>query len=325
MSGPQSNSGKRVENSNKGMPLLKVLVIGYGSIGQRHARVLMELGCRVAVVSRRSIAFEPSYSELSQALSVWQPDYVVVANRTSEHFQTVEGLTQYGFRDFLLIEKPLFDQSAEVPRQNFSCIAVGYNLRCHPLLRRLKSFVNNACNILTAHVYVGSYLPHWRPDADYRQSYSAKQEDGGGVLRDLSHELDYVLWLFGCWHKLTAHGGRFSGLEIDTEDAFSLLMETECCPLVAIHMNYLDRVPRREIIVNTNQHTCWVDLIKNKITFDGIEESVTVARDDTYRSEHTAMLEGNIEGLCTVEEAMETLVTIQAAEQAVLSRIWIER
>ena len=325
MSGPQINSGKRVGNFEKGVSSLKALVIGYGSIGRRHARVLVELGCCVAVVSRRSVAFDPSYSELSEALSAWQPDYVVVANRTSQHFQTVQGLTQYGFRDCLLIEKPLFAQPVEVPEQNFSHIAVGYNLRCHPLLRRLKSFMNDAGNILTAHIYVGSYLPHWRPDTDYRQSYSAKRKDGGGVLRDLSHELDYVLWLFGHWDKLTAHGGRFSGLEIDTEDAFSLLMKTEYCPLVSIHMNYLDRVPRREIIVNTNRHTCWVDLIKNKITFDGIEEFVTVARDDTYRAEHTAMLEGNIEGLCTVDEAMETLVTIQAAEQAALSCTWIER
>jgi len=181
------------------MPPLKALVIGYGSIGQRHVRVLMELGCRVAVMSRRSVTFMPSYSELSQALSAWQPNYVVVANRTSEHFQTVEAIAQYGFQGFVLIEKPLFDQPNEMPNENFSHIAVGYNLRCHSLLRLLKSFLDDADNMLTAHVYVGSYLPLWRPDADYRKSYSAKRKEGGGVLRDLSHELDYVFWLFGRW------------------------------------------------------------------------------------------------------------------------------
>ena len=307
------------------MPPLKALVIGYGSIGRRHARVLTELGCRVAVMSRRSIVFEPSYSKLSEALSVWQPGYVVIANRTSEHFQTVEALAQYGFRDYVFIEKPLFDQSSEMPKQSFSHIAVGYNLRCHPLLRRLKSFLDDAGNMLTAHVYVGSYLPHWRPDTDYRKSCSAKSKEGGGVLRDLSHELDYVIWLFGHWQRLTAHGGHLSKLEIDTEDAFCLIMETEFCPLVSIHMNYLDRVPRREIIVNTDHHTCWVDLIKNKITVDGIEEFVTVGRDDTYRAEHKAILEEKMEGICTVEEAMETLVTIETAEKASLLHTWVER
>jgi predicted dehydrogenase len=325
MSGPQSNSGKRVENSDKRTPSVKALVVGYGSIGQRHVRVLMELGYRVAVMSRRSIAFEFSYSELSEALSAWQPGYVVIANRTSEHFQTVEALVQYGFRGFVLIEKPLFENPAEIPEHNFSHVGIGYNLRCHPLLTRLKSFLNGAGNMLTAHVYVGAYLPLWRPDSDYRQSYSAKRKEGGGVLRDLSHELDYVLWLFGHWQRLTAHGGHFSKLEIDTEDAFCLIMETECCPLVTIHLNYLDRVPRREIIVNTNRHTCRVDLIKNKITFDGVEESATVDRDGTYRVEHQAMLGGNIEDLCTVKEGMETLLTIQAAEKVASSHIWIGR
>lgn len=314
-----------MENSEKRMPSSKALVIGYGSIGQRHARVLIELGCHVAVMSRRSIQFESCYSELSEALSRWQPNYVVVANRTGEHFHTVEALAQDGFRGCVLIEKPLFEHPVEMPENNFSHVAVGYNQRCHPLLRRLKSFVEDAGNILTAHVYVGSYLPHWRPDSDYRECYSAKRKEGGGVLRDLSHELDYVLWLFGRWQRLTAHGGHLSGLEIDTEDAFCLIMETEYCPLVSIHMNYLDRVPRREIIVNTDRHTYSVDLIKNKIMVDSVEESVTVAWDDTYRVEHKAMLEGNVEGLCTVQEAMETLFTIQAAEKAASSHMWIER
>jgi len=311
--------------SDKGIPSLKALVIGYGSIGQRHARLLMELGCHVAVMSSRSVEFEPCYSELSEALSQWHPSYVVISNRTSEHRQAIETLAQYGFQDCVLIEKPLFDQPAEMPKHNFSQLAIGYNLRCHPLLRRLKSFLDDSEDILTANIYVGSYLPHWRPNTDYRKSYSATMKEGGGVLRDLSHELDYVIWLFGHWQALTAHGGHLSRLDIDTDDAYCLIMETEYCPLVSLHMNYLDRVARREIIVNTEHHTYWVDLIKGKISLDGVEESLTVARDDTYRVEHRAMMEGNIKGLCKVDEAMEILVTIENAEQASLSRTWVER
>ena len=179
--------------------------------------------------------------------------------------------------------------------------------------------------MVTANIHVGSYLPDWRPNADYRQSYSAKRDQGGGVLRDLSHELDYALWLFGPWRRLTASGGRLGPLEIDSDDAYTLLMETQRCPLVSIHLNYLDRVPRREILVNTDQHTVRVDLINNTIAIDGVRESVTVARDDTYRAEHQAMMSGNAEGLCTLEEAMETLVTIEAAERVAASHVWIAR
>lgn len=303
----------------------KTLVIGYGSIGQRHARLLTELGCQVAVVSRRSIDFAPGYSELPRALSDWQPDYVVVADRTSEHRQTIESLVEHGFQGHVLVEKPLFDHLSALPRHNFLLAAVAYNLRCHPLLTKLKFLLDDSAQLVTASIHVGSYLPEWRPNTDYRQSYSAKRDQGGGVLRDLSHELDYALWLFGPWRRLTASGGHLSHLEIDSDDAYTLLMETRCCPLVSIHMNYLDRVPRREILVNTDQHTVRVDLINNTIAIDGVQEGVIVARDDTYRAEHEAILAGKAEGLCTLEEAMETLITIEAAERASVSHTWIAR
>ena len=304
---------------------LKALVIGYGSIGQRHARLLAELGCQVAVMSRRPIRFSLCYSGLSEALVYWQPNYVVVANRTSEHHQTIEALVQYGFQGRVLVEKPLFDRPSELSTHAFSQVSVAYNLRCHPLLTRLKTFLDYSANLVTANIYVGSYLPDWRPNTDYRQSYSTKKSEGGGVLRDLSHELDYVFWLFGPWRRLTALGGHFSQLEVDSEDACSLLMETERCPLITIHMNYLDRGHRREIFVNTDHHTIRVDLIKNTLEKNGVQEVFSVARDDTYCAQHQAMLDGNVEGLCTLGEAMETLFTIEAAEKAALSHIWIER
>lgn len=305
--------------------LLKVLVIGYGSIGQRHARLLTDLGCRVAVVSRRSIGFAPAYSELPQALSDWQPDYVVVADRTGEHRQTIEALVEHGFQGRVLIEKPLFDQLSTLPRHDFSLAAVAYNLRCHPLLMKLKSLLDSSAQLVTASIYAGSYLPDWRPNTDYRQSYSSRKNQGGGVLRDLSHELDYALWLFGPWQKLTASGGHLSQLEIDSDDAYTLLMETVRCPSVSVHLNYLDHAPRREILVNTDQHTVRVDLINNTMAVDGVQEAVTVARDDTYRTEHQAILAGKAKELCTLEEALETLATIEAAERASASHTWISR
>lgn len=303
----------------------RALVIGYGSIGERHARLLNELDAEVAVVSRRSIDFSPRYSDLTQALSDWRPEYVVVADETDRHYQSIKTLVQHGFHGRVLVEKPLFDRVSKLPCHGFSMAEVAYNLRCHPLLTRLKSLLDDSPQLLTANIYVGSYLPDWRPDTDYRQSYSAKNEQGGGVLRDLSHELDYALWLFGPWRRMTASGGRLSPLEIDSDDAYTLIMETQRCPLVSIHMNYLDRVPRRDILVNTDQHTIRVDLIESTITVDGVQECLTVERDDTYRAEHRAMMSGNVDGLCTFAEAMETLVTVEAAERAASSHTWIER
>ncbi|MGK7873273.1 MAG: Gfo/Idh/MocA family protein [Xenococcaceae cyanobacterium] len=304
---------------------MKAIIIGYGSIGQRHARLLTELGCQVAVVSRRPIEYSPCFSNLTKALIDWQPSYVVIASRTSEHYKDIQILIKSNFNGIVLVEKPLFEQYLQIPENKLIQGAVAYNLRFHPLLQKLKKILNNASSVITVNVYVGSYLPNWRSQTDYRQSYSAHRQEGGGVLRDLSHELDYVLWLFGSWRRLTAIGGQFSPLEIDSDDVYSLLMETESCPLVSLHINYLDRLPRREIIVNTDSKTIHIDLSQNKIDINGVQETITLEKDATYRSEHQAILAGDFTRLCSFEEARETLLTIEASEQAARSHTWVER
>lgn len=304
---------------------MKVLVIGFGSIGRRHSVVLKELGLDVAILSRRDHASTSVYASLSLALSEFQPDYVVVANKTSEHLKTVERLHQNGFHGRLLIEKPLFCSPAQMSFDGFSQVGVGYNLRFHPLLGRLKLLLHASKQLVTANIYVGSYLPDWRKGVDYRLNYSANRSEGGGVLRDLSHELDYTLWLFGAWKRLTALGGHFSPLEIDADDVCSIIMETENCPLVTIHINYLDRLPKRELTVNTEDHTYRVDLVKNLIATDTIEQSESLDRNATYRAEHMAMIEGNNRVLCSIDEALEILYIIEAVEEASRTHGWIER
>ncbi len=304
---------------------MKVLVIGFGSIGQRHTRILKEMGCDVGVLSRRNIDFVPHFPDLKIALRDYQPEYIVIANRTNEHLQNLVDLISLGFSGHLMVEKPLFHELSKIPTHSFNKTAVAYNLRSHILLKKLKTFLEDAGQLITANIYVGSYLPNWRVNTDYTQSYSAKKSQGGGVLRDLSHELDYTFWLFGSWRRLTASGGTLSDLKIDSGDAYTILMETQHCPLVSIHMNYLDRIPRREILVNTQNYTIRVDLVKNSIAIDGVEELINISIDDSYRSQHQSMLTGNIEELCSLEEAIDTLVTIGAVEKAALSHKWIER
>jgi len=304
---------------------VKTLVVGYGSIGRRHVRLLDEMGCPVAVVSRQSVDSVPCFSNLEEAISCWHPEYVVVANSTSEHRQTLENLIHYKFAGRLLMEKPLFDKVSEPLPHGFSHAAVAYNLRCHPLIIRLRELLTPLVRITTATIYVGSFLPDWRPGTDYRKSCSASKEKGGGVLRDLSHEIDYAMLLFGPWRRLTALGGRLGTLDINSDDGFSLLMETRSAPLVTLHMNYLDKIPKREIRITTDQDSIHVDLIKNTLTTTHEKTSYEVARDDTYLSQHRLMLKGDTQTLCSIKEAMETLITIEAAEKAASSNTWITR
>lgn len=298
------------------------LVIGQGSIGQRHARVLNTLGCDVAVVSRHGSGRYRGYADLDVALARETPSYVVIANETAAHGGTLQALAARDFAGTVLVEKPLFKDPAAVPENAFRGLFVGYQLRFHPAVVWLANAVagQRAVNVT---VTAGSYLPDWRPGRDYRQVYSADAAAGGGVLRDLSHELDLVTWMLGPWQALCALGGRLGTLQISSDDSFALLAETERCPLVSVYLGYLDRTPRREIVVNTDMHTLSADLIDGRVARDGAAELRQCDRDAPIADMHRAALEGRHDRLCTAGQALKVLDMIAAAERSAQDRSWV--
>lgn len=303
---------------------MRSLVIGYGSIGARHARVLAELGCHVAVVSGREVDHERRYGTVAEALQAEEPEYIVIANRTADHLQTLTELAGLGYQGNVLVEKPLFDQVYEIPEHSFKGLYVAYNLRFHPLIERLQERLQGQ-KVLSVQAYVGQYLPTWRPGSDYRDSYSARRAEGGGVLRDLSHELDYLNWLCGGWQQLTALGGHYSHLDIDSDDIFSIMMTTNDCPIVSVQLNYLDRRTHREILVNTDTETIKVDLVQGTIAINGEVEQVKAERNTTYIKQHQAVLSGATQHLCTIEQGLDVMRMIEAAEKSEQQKVWITR
>lgn len=303
---------------------MNVLIVGYGSIGAQHARLAASLGCNVAVLSRRSIAFPKIYGDLTQALQAHAPDYVVIANATNEHYGTLCQLAQAGYTGTVLVEKPIFGQLEAIPALPFRAVFVAYNLRFHPINQRIKSLLQGE-RILSVQAYVGQYLPDWRPSVDYRQSYSASARRGGGALRDLSHELDYLTWMLGGWNTVTALGGQFSPLEIDSDDVYALLLATPKCPVVSIQLNYLDRLSRRFFLINTARSTIEADLISGTLTINDQVESYPIDREQTYLAMHRAIHDGRTDSLCWLEDGLDVLRLIDAAEDAAAHCTWMIR
>jgi predicted dehydrogenase len=302
----------------------KALVIGYGSIGQRHARVLEALGHEVAVVSRRVVEHPRGYPELAAALAEFRPDYAVIANETSLHRPTYRALMAAGFAGTVLVEKPLFHDLAADDERAAPHAFVAYNLRFHPLLLRLREWMQGR-ELLAATIHVGQHLATWRPQRDFRQSYSSQKSLGGGVLRDLSHELDYVLWLFGPWKRVTALGGATGALGIDADDRWSILIECERCPQVSVTLSYLDHAPSRRIAVNARDDSASVEFFS--FTFaqgDGKNpERIEVEREESYRRQHAAILSGTPGAACTYAEGYDVLRLIDAVERAAAEKRWL--
>lgn len=300
------------------------LVVGYGSIGQRHSRILTEMGYQVALVTRQNPDGQTRFPNVSSAFSALKPDYVVVANETAGHYKTLLDLIKVGFSGPVLIEKPLFSEAVEIPDNKFIKLGVAYNLRFSPVMQELRKAIQGKA-IISLSIYCGQHLSFWRPGRDYEKCYSASKQQGGGVLRDLSHDLDAALWLCGPWEKATACIGHFSELKINSEDVASIILETRNCPLVSVELNYLDRVSRREIIAHTTEHTYRVDLVGGIFEEDGIEKIMLSDKDYSYRAEHIAMLKSDASCICSAEEGLEINRLIEKLEEASVKKIWVVR
>lgn len=218
------------------MRIDRVLVVGLGSIGQRHLRLARELlpDADIRVLRHQECDSTPEYADgcfprLEQALD-FAPQIAVIASPATFHLDMARSLAQAGVH--LLVEKPLAASPAGIPFLLESCRAqglvllTGYNLRFLPSLQRFRSQLkeDRIGRVLSVRCEIGQYLPSWRPDADYRLGVSARRELGGGALLELSHELDYLRWIFGevDWVKATL--SRQSSLEIDVEDTAHLIL-----------------------------------------------------------------------------------------------------
>ncbi|HMO61132.1 MAG TPA: Gfo/Idh/MocA family oxidoreductase [Ferruginibacter sp.] len=201
---------------------MKILIVGLGSIGQRHAACLQKMpGVDIAVLrtNKGTLKEKSGYTEfynIEDALA-YQPDGVVIANPTSLHVETALPFLQRGIKT--LIEKPIAQSHADAEKLSpFSNnLLVAYCVRFLPLINIIKEIAAGE-RIYKISFKRSYYLPKWHPYADYRTEYTAKKELGGGVIRTLSHEIDLMLYLFGEPVSTTGVTDKISALEIDTDD-----------------------------------------------------------------------------------------------------------
>lgn len=291
------------------------LVVGLGSIGQRHLRVLTELGVHVAGVSAH-LREADVFSNLDDALSKHDPAYVVVATPTGLHHRALQLLIAIEYPGTILVEKPLVARLSEIPEGIEGLdISVGYNLRFHPAVRAFEDLVRGE-NIVTATAYAGQYLPDWRPGRDYSSTSSASTAAGGGVLRDLSHELDLLIWLFGTWDWVAGFGGRFSSLDIESDDVWGVMAAFARCRHAMVHLDYLHRDGKRELVAVGEAQTIELDLARKTVIVDGKAERFEVDSDTSYREMHRALLGADRSRVCSLTEGLGVVHFIEAIEEA---------
>jgi predicted dehydrogenase len=299
---------------------LNALVIGFGSIGKRHVEVLSKIDMieKIDIVTAQDISGYRIFRSLEDIDNLDQYDYFIIASETFKHFDQIEYLEKNTKNKIIFCEKPLFETDRKLKIVN-NYVFVGYVLRFHPLLQKLKNLLENE-KILSATINCGQYLPTWRSGIDYRISYSAHKSQGGGVLLDLSHEIDYVQWLFGNMVDIKSYQTKISDLEIDSDDLVTMISKTEKGIIVTLSIDYISKITYRKIMVHSNENTYILDFINNVLiqkNKNGIElkyQSEDLERNAMFEKMHTSVL-SNQHNTCTYKEAKNVMKTISIIQE----------
>jgi len=238
---------------------LRFLVIGCGSIGERHISNLIALNMEdilafdVRSDRRGEVESRLGITTLDNLEDAWghRPDAALITVPSSLHIPLALQAAKHGCH--LFIEKPLSDRLEgvdvllEAVRERNLVTLVGCNMRFHPGLMQVKALIEGGAvgHVIAARVEVGQYLPDWHPLEDYRHAYSAQQDLGGGVILDAIHEIDYVQWMLGEVQTVACFAGKLSHLEIETEDTAAILLRFVSGAIGEVHMDYVQRAYSR--------------------------------------------------------------------------------
>jgi predicted dehydrogenase len=261
-----------------------VLIVGLGSIGRRHVGIIKNLFPEINIVALRhkqcdkndidELGLYKCVTSIDEAIAK-NPQAAIIANPASKHMDVAKKLASKGVN--LLIEKPISDSSKDVQElidicyQNKVTLMTGYNLRFLPSLIEFKKQTHSVRigKIYSVRAEIGQYLPNWRPEIDYRNSVSAQKSLGGGVLLELSHEIDYLSWIFGRVDWVKSHVSKQSDLEIDVEDSAHVVLGFE-----RIEDTVLTASLNIDFIRHDTTRRCYAIAEKGTLLWDGVKGQV---------------------------------------------------
>ncbi len=284
-----------------------VLVVGYGSIGKKHCKILNQIKKikKIFVLTKQKI---PNYlyrcNNLSSIKKI-NPDYIIISSQTKKHYENLRYLNNILSNKIILVEKPLFEKYHKFKKLK-NKVFVGYNLRFHPVIDKIKKIIKNK-KIYSINSFCLSNLKKWRKGRVYSQSSSAKKSEGGGVILDLSHEFDFISWIFGKMNLIKSINKKLSNLKINTEDYLSLISNTEKKIFIQINLNYYSLLNVRKIYIDGKDFSIFGDLNNNILHYKTNQKNKKFSFKkfkiiNTYKIMHNKILNKSFEDICSFND-----------------------
>lgn len=307
---------------------MKILFIGLGSIGQRHLRILKTLKLinskfyayrqinKKIIISKnlkssakgdfsKKYKVEELYNE-NQIIKL-KPDITFICNPSSKHIRFANMVAK--IKSDIFIEKPLSNNLVglkslinRVNKNKLVC-TVGYQMRFHPLILDLKKIIDKEKygKLKTIKSSFGLFLPNWHKYENYKKVIYGKKKLGGGIILEMSHEIDYLNWLLG--GKLInskSFFSKISNLDIDVEDIFHSLLiykKGNSNILVNLSMDFIQKLPERKSIFLFEKKIIILDLIENSLTLKELDKKkgkkkklINFNRDKVYKDQIQSFL-----------------------------------
>lgn len=319
---------------------MKTLLIGLGSIGRRHLKNLATLGITDVTVltngrcqlSNEGLPSFRSVSSMEAALAV-HPDVAIICNPTSLHLETALTVAKRGCHIFL--EKPIshslegVNELREIVEELGLTVQVGFQYRYHGVFQKMKKRIEEGRigKVVSTHAHWAEYLPAWHPWEDYRESYSAREDLGGGVVLTLCHPFDYLRFLVGEVEEIQAIGGQLSELEIETEDTALVSLRFANRAVGSVYLDYVSRPSAHRLtIIGTEGRIEWDETCNDaKIYHDGgrrfelLQPGRFVERNEMFLDEMAdflACIEQRKTPICTLDDGIKALrIALMAKHQ----------
>lgn len=278
------------------------IIVGLGSIGQRHLNNIRDLYPKSLITivrhaGKSGISVEKKANHIvktiPEAIEIMKPTAGIIASPSPFHIDNAKVFIDNHCPIF--IEKPLshnLDGIAELialaDNNNTNCM-VAYVLRFLPTMEKIKQIIksNQYGKVLHSTVSVGQYLPDWRPKQDYRNNVSAQHKMGGGALLELSHEIDYLLYLFGVPNEVVSIIQNTGRLDIDVEDQVDAILQYKSGKVIHLHLDFLQKVAKRYCYIVFEEAQLKWDIIKGSLEINTLTNEMPIIEEIPYLTNDT--------------------------------------
>ena len=300
-----------------------ILLIGYGSIGKRHAKNLIDVGIKPYILTKYPDNLDAIFLRGIEEIKDLDIDFCIIATPTARHLDDLKKcLKLSNIPRKILIEKPLEcsylrgKEIKDISKKYGINIFIAYNMRFLKIFNIIKKFIKEQKGkIRIVDIVAGQDLREWRPYKDYTKSYSAYRNQGGGVDLDLSHEIDYVLWLFGDNFKnKIIFKNRISKLKIDSPDIFKLILNYSTF-IVDIALDYIRKPKERYIkILCEGSKNLYYNFVTNILKIGDKQIVISDDSNQSYKEMLKTLLDINDKNkniFCSIDEGLNILKILE--------------